>query len=56
MLRQWLADSPDFFQAFSFAFHHNQEAVRIPDQVSTSSGFTQSLLAGGVASNPTNQR
>jgi hypothetical protein len=30
-----LADSPNFFQAFSFAFHHNKEAVRIPDQVTT---------------------
>jgi hypothetical protein len=42
-----LADSPDFFQAFSFAFHHNKESVRIPDQVTMSSGFTHSLLAGG---------
>ncbi len=50
-----MADSPDFFQAFSFAFHHNKEAVGIPDQVTTSSHFTHSLLAGG-ASNPTNQR
>jgi hypothetical protein len=34
-VKKWLADSPDFFQAFSFAFHHNKEAVRIPDQVTT---------------------
>ncbi len=47
MLRQWLADSPNFFQAFSFAFHHDKEAVCIPDQVITSSRFTHSLLAGG---------
>jgi hypothetical protein len=42
-----LADSPNFFQAFSFAFHHNKKAVRIPGQVTTPSRFTHSLLAGG---------
>ncbi len=41
-----MADSPNFFQAFSFAFHHNKEAVRIPGQVTASYGFTHSLLAG----------